>query len=160
MKMKDVPETYEEMRDWADEYEKRAMIPSEPTHQLAEVTTGLLLYYAPGFAKGLLKRVIIGFMDTQLRTAMLYEPQPQWIHHLINWGFGVRGFLLRNFALPKITRVKFTSEEKNQFGRYTVNYADNVVSRPHSLCFRSHCFICDLRLISSHGICHPRKLGW
>lgn len=134
MKMKDVPQTFEEMRDWADEYEKRAMIPSEPTHQLAEVTIGLLLYYAPGFLKGFLKRIIIGFMDTQLRTAMVYEPQPQWIHKLINWGFRVRGFLLRNFSLPRITRVKFTSEEKNKFGRYSVNYADNVVSSPHPLC--------------------------
>jgi hypothetical protein len=146
MNVKDVPRTFEEMRDWADEYEKRAMVPSEPTHQLAEVTIGLLLYYAPGFLKGFLKRIIIAFMDYQLRTAMVYEPQPEWIHRLINWGFAVRGFLLRNFALPRIGRITFTSDEKNKWGRYTVNYADNVVSHPHSLCF-SPCFIFHFSLI-------------
>ena len=98
MKIKNIPRTYEEMRDWADVYESRAMIPSETTHELAEITTDLLLYYAPSFVKGFMKCVIIALMDTRLRTAMMYEPQPAWLHAFIDWGWWIRAVLLRNFG--------------------------------------------------------------
>jgi hypothetical protein len=127
MKIENVPKTYPEIRDWADEYEKRSMFPCETNHELAEVTTGLLLYYTPTFMKGFAKRVLIVLMDERLRKAMIYPPQPQWMDSFINYSFAIRGFLLRNFFLPRIKRIQYTQREKNKYGRYNVNYADNEV---------------------------------
>ena len=133
MKIKNVPETYEEMRDWADEYEKRAMKPTSTTHDLAELTTSLLLYYNPPFIKAFAKRVLIAFMDDRLRNAMVYAGQPAYIHNLIYWGFAVRRVVLRNFCLPRFKRVIWAAREKNKFGKYSINFADNEVMRTFDL---------------------------
>ena len=127
MKIENVPRTYPEIRDWADEYEKRTMLPHETNHELAEVTTGLLLYYTPNFMKGFAKKILIALMDDRLRKAMIYPPPSQFYREFINKSFAIRGFLLRNFFLPRIT---LTSTEKNKFGRYNVNYCDNAVCHP------------------------------
>jgi hypothetical protein len=127
MNIENVPKTYIEMRDWADEYEKRAMFPNETNHLLAEITTGLLLYYTPSLMKGFAKKLIVGLMDDRLRNAMMYPSQKPFIHNFINTFFQVRGFLIRNFHLPRMSRVQMTQEEKNKYGRYSVNYADNEV---------------------------------
>src|SRR5271170_1047389 len=128
MNIENVPKTYIEMRDWADDYEKRAMFPSETNHQLADLTTNLLLYYTPNLIKGFAKKLIIGLMDDRLRNAMIYPPQGPFIHNFINGFFKLRGFLIRNFHLSRISRIKFMEKEKNKYGRYNVNYADNEVT--------------------------------
>lgn len=130
MKIENVPRTYPEIRDWADEYEKRTMLPNETNHELAEVTTGLLLYYTPNFIKGFAKKILVALMDDRLRKAMIYPPSSQFYHEFINKSFAIRGFLLRNFFLPRIKRVQVSQKEKNKFGRYNVNYSDNVVCSP------------------------------
>ena len=115
------------MRDWADDYEKRIMLPNETIHELAETTTGLLLYYTPKIIKGFAKKVIIGLMDDRLRMAMLYPPQPAYVHHFIEGLFSFRRFLLQNFFLPRFKIVNYTQDKKNKYGRYNVNYTDNEV---------------------------------
>ena len=130
MKIENIPRTYLEIRDWADEYEKRAMFPSEQNHQLAEITTGLLLFYTPNVVKGFAKKLLVALMDDRLRNAMIYPPQSQFIHKFIGLSFAIRRFLLRNFYLPRIKPIRLTSTEKNKFGRYNVNYCDNAVCHP------------------------------
>jgi len=130
MKIENIPETYPEIRDWADEYEIRAMFPTDTTHQLAETTTALLLYYTPNAIRGFAKKMIIGLVDERLRGAMMYPPQPSWVHSLINGFFAFRGVLLRNFFLPRYTPLSFTRKEKNEYGRYNLNWSDNEVFFP------------------------------
>lgn len=135
MKIENIPKTFPEIRDWADAYEKRVMIPDAKNHKLAETTTGLLLYYTPKFIKGFAKKIIITLMDDRLRSAMIYPPQPPYMHKLVNFGYAFRAFLLRNFFLPRIAPVEYTQEKKNKFGRYNVNYVDNEV-------LSNSCFSC------------------
>jgi hypothetical protein len=130
MKIQYIPETYEQIRDWANSYELRAMLPKETNHKLAEITTGLLIYYTPDIMKPFAKKLIIGLMDDRLRTAMLYPPQPSWVYTLINGFFAVRRVLLLNFHLPRYTPIQYVSKEKNEHGRYNINYADNEGSTP------------------------------
>src|SRR5438552_13819281 len=92
MKIENIPRTYLEIRDWADEYEKRAMFPSEQNHQLAEITTGLLLFYTPNVVKGFAKKLLVALMDDRLRNAMIYPPQSQFIHKFIGLSFAIRRF--------------------------------------------------------------------
>jgi hypothetical protein len=106
------------------------MIPSPTSHQLAEITTSLLIYYQPSFLKPLAKKLIIGLMDTRLREAMMYPRQGRWVYWFIRGFFEVRKVWLRNFALPRWRGVYYTSEKENEFGRFVVNYADNEVPAP------------------------------
>lgn len=106
------------------------MFPCEANHELAEVTTGLLLYYTPNFMTGFAKRILIVLMDERLRKAMIYPPQPQWMHNFVNYSFAIRGFLLQNFFLPRIKQIQYTQREKNKYEQYNVNYADNAVYPP------------------------------
>jgi hypothetical protein len=133
MHIKNVPKTFEEMKAWADEYEKRAMLPSEQTHELAETAMGLLLYYTPKWIKPFVKRLLIAIMDDRLRIAMMYPEQPPWIHKFIEYFAITRRFLLRNFFLPRYVEVEYTSLEKNEHGRYYINYTDNEVTHLKSL---------------------------
>jgi len=128
MKIKDIPRTYEELETWAQEYEKRAMLPTEKSHQLANITTGLLMFYVPTFVKPFVKKVIISVMDERLRIAMMYPPASIYIHRLLSSFVLVRRFLMRNFFLPRWKPVLFTEREKNKFGRYNTIYSDNEVS--------------------------------
>jgi len=122
-----IPHTYPQIKHWSTQYEQTHLIPSPPTHPLAETTTALLIYYQPSFLKPLAKKVIIGLMDDPLRKAMVYEPQGQWVHWGIWMGFAVRRGWVRNFCLPRWRGVFFTERERNEFGRWNVCYADNEV---------------------------------
>ena len=128
MGIQGLPRTYEEITEWADEYEKQNMVPNEKSHELAETTTALLLYNVPNFIKPFAKQLVIAMMDDRLRKSMIYPVQPRYIYVLIEWICTVRRFLIRNFHLPRIFRVKYTSDTKNKFGRYTLNYSDNEVA--------------------------------
>jgi hypothetical protein len=128
MHIENIPETYEEMRDWADAYEKRAMLPSELNHELAETTTALLLYYTPSLIKPFAKKVLIGLMDDTLRKAMMYPEHPAYVR-CINGFFTIRRFLIKNFFLPRWQPVKYVQDTQNQWGRYNINYTDNEVLR-------------------------------
>jgi hypothetical protein len=127
MHIQDIPETYEEMRAWADSYEKRVMIPNEMNHQLGETTIAILIYYTPSFIKPFAKKLIIGLMDDNLRNAMMYPVQPTYIYRFINGFFMIRRFLSRNFFLPRWKPVKYVQDKPNKWGRYNVNWAASEV---------------------------------
>jgi hypothetical protein len=129
MKIENVPQTYEEMETWAKEYEKRTMLPTEKSHQLAKTTMALLIFYIPSFMKDFVRQILISMMDEPLRIAMMYPPAPAYIEQVISCLALVRGILMRNFFIPRWKPVLFTQREKNKFGRYNTNYADNEVTR-------------------------------
>ena len=127
MKIENVPKTYEEMRDWADDYEVRNMVPNKMNHELAELTLALLTYYTPKTIKPFMMQILIGLMDNRLRSAMLYPPPHPFVGPFIKYSFAFRRFLLRNFFLPRTKPIHYTSREKNVHGRYNTTYADNEV---------------------------------
>jgi len=133
MKIENVPKTYEEMRDWADGYEARTMVPNKMNHELAELTLALLTYYTPKALKPLMMQILIGLMDDRLRVAMLYRPPHPVVRPFIQYSFAFRRFLLRNFFLPRIRPIYYTSRGKNEYGRYTTTYADNEVSSSNEI---------------------------
>lgn len=61
----------EEVEEWAEDYERRAMVPDVDNHRTAEQTTEILLWYVPSWAKGAGRKVVTVLMDDRLRTAMM-----------------------------------------------------------------------------------------
>lgn len=156
MGIQNIPRTYPEILSWSTQYESRAMIPSTTSHDLAETTTSLLIYYVPSFLKPLAKKLIIGLMDDRLREAMIYKKPERWVGWVLGGFWAVRKVYLRNFALPRTKPIYYTEEEKNEFGKYNICYADNEVppslpSPAASLCngWRFACMYTDFQAMVS-----------
>lgn len=66
----------EELIEWAEEYEKRCMVPDINNKITAEETTALLLWSVPPVMKGIGKNLVSALMDDRLRTAMMYVSSP------------------------------------------------------------------------------------
>jgi hypothetical protein len=117
-------EFYEDVKEWADEYERRYMVPDKYNHQLAEEATSLLLVNVPGPLKPYGKKLVAALMDDRLRCAMLYEKPPQAYYMIVKFVFSVRSVLLNYFIPPRpyALRKKIASDQPDpQTGRYHLN---------------------------------------
>jgi hypothetical protein len=76
---RDGVEFFQDMRAWAEDYEKKTMVPDKNNHQTANETTNILLFNMPKSIHSFGKKVIACMMDERLRTAMMYAcvPHPQ-----------------------------------------------------------------------------------
>lgn len=62
----------EEIGDWAEEYEKRCMLPNINNKITADQTVALLLWNIPPALKGIGTHLVSALMNDRLRTAMMY----------------------------------------------------------------------------------------
>jgi hypothetical protein len=67
----DIPKTFEAMVEYAEEFEKREMIPAESNNLTAKITIELLIYYIPVFLKPIARKFVVAVMDDRLRRAMM-----------------------------------------------------------------------------------------
>ena len=61
----------EDLQEWADAYESRAMVPNAFNHKVAEETTRLLLFDVPEVFLPAGRQAVIAMMSERLRKAML-----------------------------------------------------------------------------------------
>lgn len=114
-------EFFGDIKEWADNYEKKCMVPDKYNHQLAEETTRILLVDVPDALKPYGQRVVTALMDDRLRHAMMYEePSPIYLK-AVNAIFGLRRFILRNLIPPRPHALRarlITDEPDPKTGRY------------------------------------------
>lgn len=121
-------EFFEELKEWADGYEEKCMVPDKYNHQLAEETTRILLANAPDALKPVGQKVVTTLMDARLRSAMLYDDPPAIYFTIINAVFGIRKFFSRYLMLPRpyTLRVQnLTDEPDPKTGRYYMTEYQN-----------------------------------
>lgn len=117
---KDGLEFFDDVKEWADNYEKENLVPDQYNHQLAEETTRILLANAPDALKPYGQQVVTALMDDRLRRAMLYvEPPPVYLK-IVKAIFGLRKFISRNLLPPRpwALRVRPITDEPDANGRY------------------------------------------
>lgn len=125
---KDGLEFFEDVREWANEYERRCMVPDKYNHQLAEETTRILLANVPGPLRPFGKNVVAALMDDRLRRAMMYDDPPAIYPKTIRFVIDLRRFLLKYLIPPRpyALRIIPTSEYPDpNTGRYYMNFYDN-----------------------------------
>lgn len=124
---KDGLEFYEDILEWSEEYERKAMVPNKWNHQLAEETTAILLTDVPKSMKPMAKQLVITLMTDKLRKAMLYDQAPAIYPKLINAIFGFRRFVAQNLLPPRpyMWRNNPLSEKPDAKGRYFTIDWDN-----------------------------------
>jgi hypothetical protein len=118
---------FEDVREWADSYEKARMVPDKYNHQLAEETTRILLADAPDALKPYGQRVVTALMDDRLRRAMIYDEPPPVYLKIVEAMFGFRKFVSRNLLPPRpwALRVNFVTDEPDANGRYFMTEYEN-----------------------------------
>lgn len=114
-------EFFEDLKDWADQYEKQHMVPDRFNQQLAEETTRILLVNVPKTFKPYGQYFVTALMDARLRSAMMYDDPPQIYFKTIKAIFGVRKFISRNLLPPRPHAFRaslLTDEPDPKTGRY------------------------------------------
>ena len=127
---------FQDIKEWANEYERNYMIPNKYNHQLAEETTRILLVNVPGPFKRFGKSMVTALMDERLRRAMLYDdPSPVYLK-MIKFIFGVRKFLLWYLIPPRPYVLRYNPVSvcpDPKTGRYHMSEYD---SEPWQVLFR------------------------
>jgi hypothetical protein len=125
---KDGLEFFEDIKEWADQYERQYMVPNKWNHQLAEETSAILLTDVPRSMKSTAKGFVKALMDDRLREAMMYdEPSPIY-PTLVKAIFGARKIFMTYFSLPRPYAFRHnpvSDEPDPKTGRYFINEYDN-----------------------------------
>ncbi|KAK8193321.1 uncharacterized protein BKA78DRAFT_249979 [Phyllosticta capitalensis] len=109
----------EDLEEWADEYEKKCMVPDAANKKTADETTNILLWDVPKALNPAAYKVVSSLMDDRLRKAMMYDAPSEVFQTNVERGIRLRAFLLRHFALPRPQFMKFQriAEEPNKSGK-------------------------------------------
>ncbi|CRG85030.1 hypothetical protein PISL3812_02181 [Talaromyces islandicus] len=91
----------EEVTTWAQEYEKKAMVPAQTNRDTADQTTAVLIYALPPKLKFMGEWFVSYMMDDRLRKAMLYEPAPALAQLFFAATLSLRRLVLRHLSLPR-----------------------------------------------------------
>ena len=125
---KDGLEFFEDIKEWADNYEKEHMVPDKYNHQLAEETTRILLANTPDALKPYGQNVVTALMDDRLRRAMMYDDPPPVYLNIVKAIFGARKFVSKNLLPPRPYAFRVspvTDEPDPKTGRYFMTEYEN-----------------------------------
>ncbi|KAH5077135.1 hypothetical protein HBI73_177100 [Parastagonospora nodorum] len=86
-------EFFEDIKQWAEDYEIQYMVPNKWNHQLAEETSAILLTDVPKPMKPMAKNFVKVLMDDRLRKSMMYDDPPPVYAYIIQTIFAVRKFV-------------------------------------------------------------------
>ncbi|KAH8696283.1 hypothetical protein BGW36DRAFT_298599 [Talaromyces proteolyticus] len=118
---KDGIEFYEDIRDWARQYESTHLVPASTNKKTADELTPLLLHYIPSPLVPFMRQCVGVLMGEHLRYAMMSE-EPSLLAHAITYLIlDLRRIFLLNLCLPRIFPVSEFSEKDSKTGRYHHN---------------------------------------
>ncbi|GAB1522662.1 hypothetical protein RhiTH_005784 [Rhizoctonia solani] len=121
MGINNIPGTLEALVEWCEEYEQTNMVPSQTSKTVAELTTALLLYHVPPFARGFGKQAVAALCPERLNRAIMYagdstedyasiadlvyyyrvpEP-PVWVIKSVDAVLNLRKLFIRHLCLPR-----------------------------------------------------------
>lgn len=104
---KDGLEFYEDIQEWATQYETEKMVPNKYNHQLAEETSAILMTDVPKPLKPVAKNFVVALMDDVLRKSMMYNEPPAVYPKLIKSIFFIRRTLMSYFFLPRPFALRY-----------------------------------------------------
>jgi hypothetical protein len=115
---------------WSLIYEEKVMVPHPNNHQIAEITTALLLYDLPDSMLNVGKQGVYALMDKRLRTAMMYPDPPAWLVWVLDRSLVLRGLVIRYLFLPRpyaFRKIKVAEHPDPVTGFY---HTQDIVAEP------------------------------
>lgn len=115
---------YQELDEWAKNYEKKYMLPHDDNYRIAIKTKELLLSTVPAFSHGLVAQLMSAAMDDRLCKAINFNPARPVMKSLLNAFMATRRFYLRYFSLPRFDwqRRIVLSRDESPEGRRWIEY--------------------------------------
>lgn len=98
---KDGIEFYEDIREWAEDYERKFMVPAATNRVTADETVKLLLWLVPWFLHPYVRNVLCVMMGDRVRTAMMFQNPPRIYSTLTTTILTTRRLLLRHLSPPR-----------------------------------------------------------
>ncbi|ESZ91349.1 hypothetical protein SBOR_8257 [Sclerotinia borealis F-4128] len=124
---KDGIEFYEDIKEWAEEYERKFMVPNPYNKRTADALVPLLLFLVPKALLPFAHDAVGVLMGPLLRSAMIY-PEPSPLNTTItNNVLNTRKYLLAHFSLPRPQWMRVreisSSDDEGIDGRFhSTNY--------------------------------------
>jgi len=130
-----IPETYEEYRDWTEEYERDNMKLCKATKQLGAQSFEYALDKLPdiNLVRKVGRKLLVALMPDRLRVAMGFpEPSPILLR-LVHGLLYTRAFMIRHLFLPRMKAYDFTPMDVREPSIWAVpSSEDPMGSRMHS----------------------------
>ncbi|KAJ7232708.1 hypothetical protein C8J57DRAFT_1383454 [Mycena rebaudengoi] len=101
MNIKDIPPTAEEFQAWAKAYEAEHMIPAKSNRDVANYTTGELLFMVPTVMRPFAERIIASLLEDRVRIAMIQPKPPAYCTYLIRATLSLMAYTQRFLLLPR-----------------------------------------------------------
>ncbi|KAF9123327.1 hypothetical protein BGX30_001515 [Mortierella sp. GBA39] len=119
MGIKDIPETLDELKAWADAYEDKLSQYDPANTTIADVTMDILLdHQAPKFMHPFGRKAISALLTPRLRRAFDMPAPPVGLTTIMESALKARGLFIRYFMLPRrLPRVR-TALRANKDGKY------------------------------------------
>lgn len=140
---KDGIDFYNDIKDWAEEYEMKEMVPAKTNKTVADETVALLLYWTPKSFRETALKVITAIMSDRLRNAMVYDKPPPQYFWLVDLIFSTRRFVLRYLWLPRPSFLRV---------RNVVKTPDEKTGRLHATSYQAHPFYMKPGILNRWGL--------
>ncbi|KAL1716371.1 hypothetical protein EV715DRAFT_205416 [Schizophyllum commune] len=103
MNINDIPETFEELKQWSVAYEETHLVPSPTNFEVAKYSVEEILYRVPNAfgLKHFARRLSVCLMGDRLREAMMQKPQPAYMHTILRLIFRSVAFVQKHLMLPR-----------------------------------------------------------
>ncbi|KAL1701163.1 hypothetical protein EV121DRAFT_272590 [Schizophyllum commune] len=103
MNIKDIPATFEELKQWCETYEEKHLVPSPTNFEVAKHSVEEILYRVPNAfgLKRFARRLSVCLMGDRLREAMMQRQQPAYIHTILRFIFRSVAFVQKHLMLPR-----------------------------------------------------------
>ncbi|KAL1742150.1 hypothetical protein HDZ31DRAFT_66260 [Schizophyllum fasciatum] len=134
MDIKDIPPTFDELKAWSLAYEAEHMVPSPTNAVVAHHTTEELVLRVPKVfgLKDFARRLTVCALDEHVRIAMLQDPQPFYMHAIMNGALWLVAFVQKNLMLPRLRPTSVITVDMPP-----VDPTTGKVERAHPPWFRS-----------------------
>ncbi|KAI9758075.1 MAG: hypothetical protein M4579_003206 [Chaenotheca gracillima] len=122
MDIPQVPDTYQEVCDWALEHEKKHMVPAQTNTSLSHHTMSLLLLHCPGFLVNIATEFATCLMDDRVRISMSYEAPRPWVRRTFLTLVWLRKQFVSWLLLPRSSKMIPVFPSENEHGKLNLRY--------------------------------------
>jgi hypothetical protein len=112
MKIRDIPDSIEELQRWSDQFERANLRFSESSRHVADDTLGLYLSWYPAPLRPLIRPAVLALLDDELLDAFGYRHPPAWLRRALDLAFGVRARLVAR--LPRRTKPHLITQRRHR----------------------------------------------
>ncbi|KAG0270244.1 hypothetical protein BGZ95_001766 [Linnemannia exigua] len=122
MKIENIPGTFDELAQWAENYERENMVYAHSNVAIASATTRHLLSRAPKALHPLGRHIVSTLLTNRLRTAFAIPNPPRGLTTLIVSILTLRKYFIRYFFLPKRYPLFRSALRANEQGKFVPRF--------------------------------------